>query len=48
MTLKSFRKELRIHPYPVGEIGFGQWEQIFYPEFDGMRDKYVFIKIIGK
>ncbi len=31
-----------------GELDFGHWEQIFYGEFDGMRDKRVLIKIIGK
>ena len=31
-----------------GELDFGHWEQIFYGEFDGMRDKRVLIKIIGE
>jgi secondary thiamine-phosphate synthase enzyme len=30
-----------------GKLDFGTWEQIFYGEFDGMRDKRVLIKIIG-
>ncbi len=30
-----------------GKLDFGPWEQIFYGEFDGMRDKRVLIKIIG-
>ena len=30
-----------------GKLDFGTWEQIFYAEFDGMRDKRVLIKIIG-
>ena len=30
-----------------GALDFGTWEQIFYYEFDGMRDKRVLIKIIG-
>lgn len=30
-----------------GKLDFGTWEQIFYGEFDGMRDKHVLIKIIG-
>ena len=30
-----------------GNLHFGTWEQIFYGEFDGMRDKRVLIKIIG-
>lgn len=31
-----------------GELDFGTWEQIFYGEFDGKRDKRVLIKIIGE
>ncbi len=31
-----------------GKLDFGIWEQIFYFEFDGMRDKRVLIKIIGE
>ncbi len=30
-----------------GKLDFGPWEQIFYGEFDGKRDKRVLIKIIG-
>ena len=30
-----------------GKLDFGTWEQIFYGEFDGLRDKRVLIKIIG-
>lgn len=30
-----------------GKLDFGTWEQIFYAEFDGMRDKRVLVKIIG-
>ena len=30
-----------------GKLDFGTWEQIFYGEFDGMRQKRVLIKIIG-
>jgi secondary thiamine-phosphate synthase enzyme len=30
-----------------GKLDFGTWEQIFYGEFDGKRDKRVLIKIIG-
>ena len=29
-----------------GKLDFGQWEQIFYYEFDGKRDKRVLVKII--
>ncbi len=31
-----------------GKLDFGPWEQIFYGEFDGMRDKRILIKIIGE
>lgn len=30
-----------------GKLDFGPWEQIFYGEFDGMRNKRVLVKIIG-
>lgn len=30
-----------------GKLDFGPWEQIFYGEFDGMREKRVLVKIIG-
>ncbi len=30
-----------------GRLDFGTWEQIFYYEFDGKRDKRVLIKVIG-
>ncbi|KAF5087415.1 secondary thiamine-phosphate synthase enzyme YjbQ [Acetobacterium wieringae] len=32
----------------AGKLDFGQWEQIFYFEFDGKRDKRVLVKIIGE
>jgi secondary thiamine-phosphate synthase enzyme len=31
-----------------GRLDFGPWEQIFYGEFDGMRQKKVMVKIIGE
>jgi secondary thiamine-phosphate synthase enzyme len=31
-----------------GKLDFGPCEQIFYGEFDGMRDKRIMIKIIGE
>jgi len=31
-----------------GKLDFGTWEQIFYFEFDGKRDKRVLIKVIGE
>lgn len=31
-----------------GRLDFGTWEQIFYYELDGLRNKHVLIKIIGE
>ncbi|HHU17642.1 MAG: secondary thiamine-phosphate synthase enzyme YjbQ [Anaerovoracaceae bacterium] len=31
-----------------GKLDLGTWEQIFYGEFDGKRDKRVLVKIIGE
>lgn len=31
-----------------GRLDFGTWEQIFYAEFDGQRQKKVLVKIIGE
>lgn len=31
-----------------GKLDFGTWEQIFYGEFDGKRNKRVLVKIIGE
>ncbi len=31
-----------------GRLDFGPWEQIFYGEFDGKRNKKLMIKIIGE
>lgn len=31
-----------------GTLDFGTWEQLFYYEFDGKRDKRALIKIIGE
>jgi secondary thiamine-phosphate synthase enzyme len=31
-----------------GRLDFGPWEQIFYGEFDGQRNKRILIKIIGE
>ncbi len=31
-----------------GKLDFGPWEQVFYGEFDGQRDKRVLVKIIGE
>ena len=31
-----------------GRLDFGTWEQIFYGEFDGRRQKRVLVKVIGE
>ncbi len=31
-----------------GKLDFGTWEQIFYGEFDGRRQKRVLVKIMGE
>ncbi len=31
-----------------GKVDFGPWEQIFYGEFDGQRNKRVLVKVIGE
>ena len=31
-----------------GKLDFGTWEQIFYFEFDGMRNKRALIKLMGE
>lgn len=32
----------------AGRLDFGSWEQVFYYDFDGMRNKHALIKIIGE
>lgn len=36
-----------IVPITNGELDFGPWQQIYYAEFDGQRDKRVIVKVIG-
>ena len=31
-----------------GKLDFGPWEQIFYGEFDGRRQKRILVKLIGE
>lgn len=31
-----------------GRLDFGPWEEIFYGEFDGQRNKRILIKVLGK
>ncbi len=49
----SHLKALLIHhevivPSTAGRLDFGPWQQIFYAEFDGQRDKRVIVKVMGE
>ncbi len=35
-------------PVTDGRVDFGPWQQVYYAEFDGQRNKKVIIKIIGQ
>ena len=35
-------------PITEGKLDFGPWQQVFYAEFDGRRNKRVIIKMIGE
>jgi len=35
-------------PITDGRLDFGPWQQVYYAEFDGQRNKRVIIKIIGE
>lgn len=37
-----------VMPITNGKLDLGPWEQIFYCEFDGRRNKRVLVKIIGE
>lgn len=34
-------------PITKGKLDFGTWQQIFYAEFDGLREKRLLVKIVG-
>jgi secondary thiamine-phosphate synthase enzyme len=45
-------KSLLIHhevivPVTKGKLDFGPWQEVFYAEFDGQRDKRLVVKVIG-
>ncbi len=49
----SHLKSLLVHhevivPVTNGRLDFGRWQQIFYAEFDGQRDKRILIKVMGE
>jgi secondary thiamine-phosphate synthase enzyme len=35
-------------PITKGRLDFGPWEQIYYAEFDGQRNKRIIVKIVGE
>jgi thiamine phosphate synthase YjbQ (UPF0047 family) len=46
-------KNLLVHqqavlPITAGRLDLGPWQQVFYCEFDGRRDKRLVIKVIGE
>jgi secondary thiamine-phosphate synthase enzyme len=34
-------------PITKGQLDLGPWQQVFYAEFDGRRDKRIIIKVLG-
>lgn len=34
-------------PITGGQLDFGTWQQIFYAEFDGLREKRILVKVTG-
>ena len=49
----SHLKSLLIHhevivPITNGKLDFGPWQQIYYAEFDGQRQKRLVIKVMGE
>ncbi len=46
-------KNLLVHhqaivPVTEGRLDLGPWQQVFYTEFDGQRDKRLIIKVMGE
>jgi secondary thiamine-phosphate synthase enzyme len=37
-----------IIPITDGRLDFGPWQQVYYAEFDGRRDKRVIMKVMGE
>jgi hypothetical protein len=33
---------------PDWQLDLGRWQQVFYAEFDGQRDKRILIKVMGE
>jgi len=45
---RQFMGHQVVLPVTKGKLDFGMWEQVFYCEFDGRRQKRVLVKIIGE
>ena len=45
---RQFMGHQVVLPITDGQLDFGTWEQIFYFEFDGQREKRVLVKVIGE
>lgn len=45
---RQFMAHQVVLPITEGKLDLGQWEQIFYCEFDGQRRKKVLVKVIGE
>ena len=46
--LKSFLTNHQIVvPITNSELDFGTWQQVFYAEYDGMREKRIMVKVCG-
>lgn len=46
--LKSFLTNHSLTaPITKGRLDFGTWQQIFYAEYDGMREKRILVKVMG-
>ena len=46
-------KSLLVHhqvivPITKGKLDLGTWQQVYYAEFDGQRDKRVIVKVMGE
>ena len=46
-------KNLLVHhqvivPVTAGRLDLGPWQEVFFAEFDGMRDKRLIIKVMGE
>lgn len=45
---RQFMGHQVVMPITNGKLDLGPWEQIFYFEFDGQRNKRVLVKVIGE